>query len=301
LGTKKLIVVLGPTAVGKTALAVQLAQHFHTEIISADSRQFFSELKIGVARPSDEELQAAPHHFVGFLPITSHYTAGAFERDALKLIDQLFEKNDHVICAGGSGLYIKALLEGLDDLPSDENIKARLKVEWNKEGIGSLQNKLAQLDPEYHAQVDQENPHRLIRAIEVCEITGEKFSALRKGRSNERNFRTIKIGLTADRQWLYNRINQRVELMMKDGLLDEVKSVFEHRHLNALNTVGYKELFDSIEGKTSLDEAVKLIQQHTRNFAKRQMTWWKREEDIRWVNAEGEGLLGEVMRLLELD
>ncbi len=299
MGTKKLIVVLGPTAVGKTALAVQLAQHFRTEIISADSRQFFQELKVGVARPSDEELRAAPHHFVGFLPITSHYTAGAFERDALQLLTQLFEKHDHVICAGGSGLYIKALLEGLDDLPSDENIKARLKEELNNEGIASLQKKLEQLDPEYYAQVDKENPHRLIRALEICEITGEKFSVLRKGRSNERNFQTIKIGLTSDRQWLYNRINQRVELMMNDGLLDEVKSVFAHRHLNSLNTVGYKELFDHLEERTSLEEAVKLIQQHTRNFAKRQLTWWKREEDIRWVNADGGDVLREVMKILE--
>jgi tRNA dimethylallyltransferase len=298
LGTKKLIVVLGPTAVGKTALAVQLAQHFHTEIISADSRQFFSELKIGVARPSDEELSSVPHHFVGFLPITSHYTAGAFERDALQLLDQLFEKHDHVICAGGSGLYIKALLEGLDDLPSDESIKARLKEELNNEGIASLQKKLEQLDPEYYAQVDKENSHRLIRAIEVCGITGEKFSALRIGKTSERNFQTIKIGLTADRQWLYNRINQRVELMMKDGLLDEVKSVFEHRHLNALNTVGYKELFDYLEEKSSLEEAVKLIQQHTRNFAKRQLTWWNREEDIRWVKAENEGIWEKVIGII---
>jgi tRNA dimethylallyltransferase len=285
---KKLIVILGPTAIGKTSLGIRVANHFNTEIISADSRQFFKELSIGVARPSQLELSAAQHHFIGFLPIEEHYSAGKFERDALEVINHLFEKSDYVVCVGGSGLYINALLNGLDELPSDPSVKVELVVRLEEHGIGALQKELQMLDPEYFATVDQSNPHRLIRALEVCKITGRKFSEQRIKASVQRNFEIVKIGLRSDREWMYNRINQRVDAMMAEGLLEEAKSVFSKKDLNALQTVGYRELFDHFEGKLTLSEAIDKIKQHTRNFAKRQMTWWRREEDIHWIDADVE-------------
>lgn len=285
---KKLIVILGPTAIGKTSLGIRIANHYNTEIISADSRQFFSELSIGVARPSESELASVKHHFIGFLPIEEHYSAGKFERDALEVIHQLFEKSDFAVCVGGSGLYINALLNGLDELPSDPSVKVELVVMLEEQGIEPLQKELEILDPEYFAQVDQSNPHRLIRALEVIKITGRKFSEQRVKASVQRDFEIVKIGLRSDREWMYNRINQRVDIMMAEGLLEEAKSVFSRKELNALQTVGYRELFDHFEGKLTLAEAIDKIKQHTRNFAKRQMTWWRREEDIHWIDADVE-------------
>ncbi|HEY8404338.1 MAG TPA: tRNA (adenosine(37)-N6)-dimethylallyltransferase MiaA [Flavobacteriales bacterium] len=283
---KKLVVVLGPTAIGKTALAVGLAQHLHTEILSADSRQFFTELNIGVARPSPEELSAVPHHFVAFLSIHEHYSAGMFEADALKLLDDLFKTHDTVICCGGSMLYIDALLYGLDDLPSDKSIRKELQQRLDTEGLEALVNQLQQLDPQYHALVDRQNPHRILRALEVCICSGKKYSELRKASKTERPFDIIKIGLTAEREWMYARINKRVDIMLEQGLLQEVESVLPYQHLNALNTVGYKELFDYFNGKCSLDEATERIKQHTRNFAKRQLTWWRRDHSIQWIEVD---------------
>lgn len=283
---KKLVVVLGPTAIGKTALAVGLAQHLHTEILSVDSRQFFTELNIGVARPSPEELSAVPHHFVAFLSIHEHYSAGMFEADALKLLDDLFKTHDTVICCGGSMLYIDALLYGLDDLPSDKSIRKELQQRLDTEGLEALVNQLQQLDPQYHALVDRQNPHRILRALEVCICSGKKYSELRKASKTERPFDIIKIGLTAEREWMYARINKRVDIMLEQGLLQEVESVLPYQHLNALNTVGYKELFDYFNGKCSLDEATERIKQHTRNFAKRQLTWWRRDHSIQWIEVD---------------
>ncbi len=291
--SKKLVVILGPTAVGKTALAIDLAKHFQTEIISADSRQFFHELNIGVARPSEVELKEVPHHFIGFISIHDSYSAGTFERDALAKLEELFSNHDVVICCGGSMMYVDALLYGLDELPSDKNIRSSLKLQLEKEGIEGLQKELLKTDPEYYNQMDTQNPHRVIRALEVCLITSKRYSELRKSTINVRDFEIIKIGLHGERNWLYQRINHRVDQMIASGLLEEVKSLIPFKHCNALNTVGYKELFDYFEKETSLEEAVNFIKQHTRNFAKRQMTWWKRDESIHWMNASSGNTLSD--------
>jgi tRNA dimethylallyltransferase len=296
--TKKLVVVLGPTAVGKTAFAIELAKAFNTEIISSDSRQFFHELNIGVARPSVAELAAVKHHFIDFISIQESFSAGAYERAALAKLEELFIQNDVVVCCGGSMLYIDALVDGLDELPSDTAVRNDLKVILKEKGIESLQEELKLRDPVYFNQVDTNNPHRLIRALEVCRITSGHYSSLRKSSSIERNFDIVKIGLTVERDWLYIRINQRVEHMMQCGLLDEVKMLIPFQDLNALNTVGYKELFDYFEGKHSLDKSVDLIKQHTRNFAKRQLTWWKRDQDIQWFSPDDKSALTSVISLV---
>lgn len=285
---KKLIVVLGPTGIGKTAYAVSIAQHYQTEIISADSRQFFNELKIGVARPSDAELAAVPHHFVGFLPVTEHYSAGRFADEALALLEQLFQKHDVVVCVGGSMLYIDGLIRGFDDLPADLAVKQKWQNVFEEEGLISLQQALELRDPAYYAQMDIQNPHRLIRALEICEITGKKYSDLRKASIAKRPFEVVKIGLTAQRNWLYKRINLRVDAMIKEGLEEEVKSVYPLRHENALNTVGYKEFFAVLDDEMTRDEAIDKVKQHTRNFAKRQLTWWRRDPEINWIDVTNE-------------
>lgn len=282
--TKTLIIILGPTAVGKTSFAIEVAKHFNTEIISADSRQFYQELKIGVARPTDEELSAVKHHFVGFLPIGQQYSAGMFERDALQAANKIFLSKNVAVCVGGSMMYLEAFMKGLDELPSDKAVKKKWEQELAEKGIAHLQETILKLDPEYYNAVDLSNSHRLIRAIEVCSLTGKKYSELRKGIVQKRNFQIVQIGLTADRNHLYSRINDRVDEMMKQGLLGEVKSLIEHKDLLALNTVGYKEVFDYLEGKCSLQEAIEKIKQHTRNYAKRQLTWWRRDEDIHWLD-----------------
>ncbi len=287
-GQNTLIVVLGPTAVGKTAYAIALAKHFQTEIISADSRQFYRELKVGVARPSDAELAEVPHHFIGFLPVTELYSAGEYSRNAELKLQQLFTSHDVVIAVGGSMMYLDALVHGFDDLPGDRERKAEIQKSYQENGIKFLQNRLKELDPEYFDQVDISNPHRLMRAIEVCEVSGEKYSVLRKNEGKINSFRTIKIGLTAQRNKLYKRINDRVEVMFKEGLLQETESLLAHRDLNALNTVGYKELFEYLDGNVSLDFAKDKIKQHTRNFAKRQLTWWRRDETIHWLDITSE-------------
>lgn len=285
-GIKKLVVVLGPTAIGKTALAVGLAQHLQTEIISADSRQFFTELNIGVARPSPEELRAVPHHFINFISIHEHYSAGRFEADALKLLSDLYKNHDTVICCGGSMLYIDALLYGLDDLPSDKIIREQLQTRLEADGIEDLVNQLQELDEEHYETIDRQNPHRVLRALEVCLASGKKYSELRNASKAHRSFEIIKIGLTSERTWLYDRINKRVDIMFEQGLLQEVESVLLYQHLNALNTVGYKELFEHFNGRGSLEEAKELIKQHTRNFAKRQLTWWRRDNSIQWIEMD---------------
>jgi tRNA dimethylallyltransferase len=283
--TPLLIVIVGPTGVGKTAVAIQLAKHFRTEIISADSRQLFREIPIGTAAPSGEEMQGIPHHFIGNLSVAQRSDAGQWAEEARGLIDQLFKKYDVLICAGGSGLYVNALLNGMDELPErDDALRNGLQELFREKGIAALQEKLQALDPEYYAEVDIHNHKRLIRAIEVCMLSGEKYSAKRSGQAKELPFHVVKIGLELDRSELYERINQRVDKMMEAGLEAEARSVLPYRDNNALATVGYRELFDYFDGKTTLPQAVDLIKQHSRNYAKRQMTWWRRDEAIKWFH-----------------
>jgi tRNA dimethylallyltransferase len=283
--TNYLINIVGPTAIGKTSLAIQLANKFNTEIISADSRQFYKEMRIGTAVPSAEELQAAKHHFIQHISIKDNYNVGDFESDAIKKLDELFKNNKIVIMVGGSGLYTKSVLEGLDYFPEVSlEIRQKLNLKLEKEGLDSLQQQLHKLDPDYYKIVDLENPHRVIRALEVCISSGKPYSSFLNQPKKERNFTAINIGLSADREIIYDRINRRVDLMIAEGLLDEAKTLFPKRELNALNTVGYKELFSYLEGKDSLETAVSEIKKNTRRFAKRQLTWFRKDQEINWFD-----------------
>ncbi|WP_026914970.1 tRNA (adenosine(37)-N6)-dimethylallyltransferase MiaA [Christiangramia portivictoriae] len=283
--TKTLINIAGPTAIGKTALAIQLAKFFNTEIISADSRQFYKEMSIGTAVPETEELAAAPHHFIQHRSITEDYNVGDFEKEALAKLDKLFTKHDVVVMVGGSGLYTKAVVEGLDNFPEvDRNIRTELNEELLKNGLQSLQQKLQQLDPEYYVVADIQNPHRLIRALEICIGTGKAFSTFLKKKKNTRNFKTISIGLTAEREEIYDRINRRVDIMLENGLLEEARELYPYRKYNALNTVGYKELFAHFDAQWDLETAVAEIKKNTRRFAKRQLTWFRKDESITWFD-----------------
>ncbi len=282
---KYLITIVGPTAIGKTSLAIQFAKYFNTEIISSDSRQFFKEMKIGTAVPSDEELASATHHFIQHKSIFDYYSVGEFEKDAIKKLEELFKKNNTVIMAGGSGLYVNAVLNGLDDFPEiDKSIRENLNKEFDKEGIIPLQEKLQELDPEHYKNVDSSNPQRVIRALEICIGTGKPYSSFLKKKKNKRNFVPIKIGLTADREVIYNRINERVDIMVQEGLINEVKNLDEHQGLNALQTVGYKELFKFLNGEWALDFAISEIKKNTRRFAKRQLTWFKKDKKTLWFD-----------------
>lgn len=282
-----LIVITGPTAVGKTRLAIDVARIYSSEIISCDSRQFYKELNIGVARPSPEELAEVPHHMIGFLSVTESYNAFRFESDTLLLCRHLLGKADKVLLVGGSGLYIHAVTHGIDDLPDpDPELRKDLKYTLQTSGLEALLIRLKVLDPVYYKVVDRDNPKRVLRALEVCLTTGMPYSALRMGEPVQRPFRTVKVGLIMDRQKLYERINNRVDLMMDGGLLDEVKSLVDFKDLNALNTVGYKELFSHLEGYCSLQEAVEKIKTNTRRYAKRQLTWLTRDPEIQWFDPE---------------
>jgi tRNA dimethylallyltransferase len=292
---KTLIVIAGPTAVGKTDTAIQLAKHYHTVIVSADSRQFYREMSIGTAKPNADELAAAKHYFIDSHSITESFSVGDFEKAALALLDELFKQHDIVILAGGSGLYIKAICEGFDELPTaDPGIRHRLNQDFTEKGIHFLQEQLKTADPDYYGEVDLNNPQRLIRALEVFETTGKPFSSFRTSAINKRPFNIIKFGLNLPREILYNRINQRVDAMVKLGLIDEVKSLLPYRHLNALNTVGYSELFDYLDGKTDLDRALELIKQNTRHFAKRQLTWFNKDKEFIWLEP------GDVKGMIEV-
>jgi tRNA dimethylallyltransferase len=294
---KKLIIVAGATAVGKTALAIQLAQYFQTHILSADSRQFFHEMNIGTAKPSIAELAAAPHHFIGNISINDYYSVGDYERDALAKLDNIFQEKDVAIMVGGSGLYINAVCKGLDVFPDvPEAVRADLQELYTQKGIHALQTELATADSEYYAEADIHNPHRLLRALGVCRASGQAYSSFKKKSNIVRSFSIIYILLDLPRDILYDRINRRVDAMMAQGLLQEAKNLYALRHLNALQTVGYQELFDYFEGKTTLEKAIDLIKQHTRNYAKRQVTWfnkgqeWQKispnavQEVIEWMN-----------------
>ena len=289
---KKLIVIAGPTAVGKTAAAIKLAQQLKTEIISADSRQFYREMSIGTAKPDAVELAQAKHHFIDSHSITENFNVGDFEKQVLQLLDELFKTHNQVIMVGGSGLFIQAVTQGFDNLPTaDPETREQLNHELAEKGIGYLQEKLKEADQDYYNQVDLNNPQRLIRALEVFEATGKPFSSYRKATINTRPFESIKIVLDLAREELYNRINLRVNMMVEQGLVEEVRSLLPHRHLNALNTVGYSELFDYFDGKTDLQTAIDLIKQNTRRFAKRQLTWFRKDKDMKWLNATSENLL----------
>ena len=280
---KSLIVVVGPTAVGKTAMAIELAKYFKTEIISADSRQFYQELNIGTAKPSLEELKEAKHHFINSHLINEIYSAGDYERDALDKLEELFKEKDVVIAVGGSGLFIKALTEGLDNLPkAPEGVREKLNAKFAEEGLDSLKQRLFEIDPEYYLKVDLDNPQRVIRAIEVFEASGKPISYFLKNSLANRSFEVHTIGLNTDRSILYERINNRVDIMMDQGLLKEVESLVSFRNMPALLTVGYAELFDYLEGKMNLQEAIDVIKQNSRRYAKRQITWFKKYGNTVW-------------------
>ncbi|MDF1516514.1 MAG: tRNA (adenosine(37)-N6)-dimethylallyltransferase MiaA [Lutibacter sp.] len=280
-----LITVIGATAIGKTALSIQLAQYFKAEIISCDSRQFYKDMNIGTAVPSAEELAAVPHHFIQNISIFDHYSVGQFEKDALKKLDELFSKNNIVIMVGGSGLYTNAVLEGFDDFPNiDLKIRKKLNIQIENDELEILQNQLKELDPESYNSIEIENPHRLIRALEICIGTGKPYSSFKNKDKTKRNFIPIKIGLTADREVMYDRINKRVAIMLKEGLFEEAKKLYPHKDLNALQTVGYREFFDYFDGKCTLEFAIEEIKKNTRRFAKRQVTWNKKDENIHWFD-----------------
>lgn len=277
---KYLAVIAGPTAVGKTKLGIELAKHYNSVILSADSRQFYKELSIGTAKPSDTELSEVKHYFINTKNISELFGAGHFEKEAIPLLDELFKEHQLVFVVGGSGLYIDALLNGVDefeDVPLE--VREKLNEEFEEKGLEALQNELKEKDPTYANTVDLHNSQRVIRALEVCRHTGKPYSSFLKKHQTKRNFTPIKLFINTDREKLYSRINQRVDHMMKQGLLNEVKSLSQYKGLNALKTVGYKEIFDHIDGSYTLEEAVNKIKQHTRNYAKRQITWFKNQDE----------------------
>ena len=280
---KYLISIVGATGIGKTALGIELAKYYKTEIVSADSRQFYKEMTIGTAVPNKKELREVRHHFIQNRSIFDAYNVGMFERDALSLLDKLFKIHDVIVMVGGSGLYVDAILYGLDDFPDvAPEIRNQLKIDLQEKGIGSLQDRLKILDFESYKKIDIDNKQRLIRTLEICLGTGKPYSTFLKSKKNKRRFIPIKIGLTADRELLYDRINKRVDRMLENGLLDEVKILYSHKELNALQTVGYKELYQYIDNEISLDLAISEIKKNTRRFAKRQGTWFRRDKDIEW-------------------
>ena len=283
--SKFLICILGPTAIGKTALSIQIANHFECEIISCDSRQFFKEMSIGTAVPSQEELASAKHHFIQNKSIFENYSVGDFEKEALSKLDELFLTNDFAVLVGGSGLYLNTILNGLDDFPEIElSVREEVKSNYEKYGISYLQTELEIHDPIYYSIVAKENPQRMMRALEVSIGSGKPYSSYLNQKKNLRNFTPIIIGLEAERPIIYDRINQRVAIMMNEGLLAEAENLFPNKELNALQTVGYRELFDYLEGEITLDFAVEEIKKNTRRFAKRQLTWFKRNETTKWFD-----------------
>tara|TARA_R110002124_G_scaffold101220_2_gene248647 strand:+ start:459 stop:1373 length:915 start_codon:yes stop_codon:yes gene_type:complete len=292
-----LITIVGPTAIGKTALSIKLANHFKSDIISCDSRQFFKEMTIGTAVPSADELSAAKHHFIQNRSIFDAYNVGEFERDALAKLEDLFLKNPIQIMVGGSGLYVDAVLQGLDYFPEvDSKIREDLTKELEEKGIESLQEKLQKLDIETYNTIALENPHRIMRALEICIGSGKTYSEFKNKPKEPRNFNVIKVGLTADREIIYNRINQRVDVMIENGLVEEAQNLHQHKELNALQTVGYRELFSFFEEDFTKEFAIGEIKKNTRRFAKRQITWFKRDEKTLWFDYKSdiEKIINEV-------
>ena len=294
---KRLISIIGTTGIGKTKLAIEIAKYFRTEIISCDSRQFFKEMIIGTATPSSEELAEVPHHFIGNLSVQDYYSIGQYEKEALRKIEELFQKHDVVVLVGGSMMYEKAVIEGLHDLPeANEENQRQLEQILEEDGIGKLQNILEDLDPEYFNKVDKDNPRRLFRGIDIIWQTGKTYTANISEQMNQRDFEVIRIGLQAPRETIYERINQRVGLMVRNGLLQEAESLIPFKNNLALQTVGYSELFKYFEGTWTLDFALEEIKKNSRRFAKRQLTWYRKEENINWVNFENS--VGESLSLL---
>jgi len=284
---KTLVVLLGPTAVGKTELSLKLAEHLKSPIISADSRQLYSELKIGTASPTSEQLTRVKHYFIGTLHLTDYYSAAQYEQDALSEMESLFQEHDRLLMTGGSMMYIDAVTKGIDDIPTvDKETRQMVKEHFEKDGLGALTAELKMLDPEYYQIVDLKNHKRVVHALEICYMTGKTFTSFRKAEIKERPFHIVFIGLQRPREELFRRIGQRVDQMIADGLLEEVKSVLPYRELNALNTVGYKEIFKYLDGEWSLDMAVEKIKRNTRIYAKKQMTWFKKNENIKWFHPD---------------
>ncbi|MEE1898134.1 tRNA (adenosine(37)-N6)-dimethylallyltransferase MiaA [Flavobacterium rakeshii] len=282
---KYLITVIGPTAIGKTAMAIELARYFKCEILSADSRQFFKEMNIGTAVPSEEELAAAPHHFIQNISVFDEYNVGDFERDAINKLDELYTQNDFAVLVGGSGLYIDAVLKGFDDFPDvDPAVRQEIINNYEENGITWLQQELEKRDPVHYANVAKENPQRMMRALEVCISSGKPYSSFLNIKKNSRRFTPIVIGLDAEREVMYDRINRRVDIMVNNGLIEEAKALYPHKKLNALQTVGYRELFSYFDGDFTKEFAIEEIKKNTRRFAKRQMTWFKRTEGVHWFD-----------------
>ena len=283
--TKHLIVIVGPTGSGKTDLSIAVAQHFSCPIISTDSRQFYRGIPIGTAQPTEKELQLAEHHFIADRELSDDFNSGAYETEALQRLDELFLNHDVVVAVGGSGLYIKALCEGMDDLPEvDPALREKLNVRCREEGVETLAEELKVLDPAFYEIVDRHNPSRVVRALEVCISTGKPYSSLRSGVKRQRPFNIIKIGTEMEREELYRRIDLRVDKMVQAGLEVEARNVYPLKHLNSLQTVGYREWFDHFDGLTSADESIELIKRNSRRYAKRQMTWFRRDDEIEWFD-----------------
>lgn len=294
---RTLIVIVGPTGVGKTETCLRLAEYFHIPIINADSRQLFSEIPIGTAAPTQEQMARVKHYLVGTLGLDDYYSASKFEEDVLCLLDQLFAASLMALLAGGSMMYIDAVCNGIDDIPTiDEHTRSNMKRRLAEEGLPALVDELKQLDPDHWAIVDKHNPRRVVHALEICHMTGKTYTSFRKSQKKERPFNIVKIGLNRPREELYERINRRVDQMMADGLLEEARSVYPKRHLNALNTVGYKELFNYIDGIWTLDEAVERIKGNTRRYCRKQLTWLKRDADIRWFHPDN---IEEIIKYIE--
>jgi tRNA dimethylallyltransferase len=301
MSSKYLIVVAGPTAIGKTDLAIRLAEYFNTEIINADSRQIYRETVIGTAVPAPASLARVKHHFIGHRSIHDYYNASHYEMEAISLLDELFASHNVVVMAGGSGMYIDAVCQGIDDIPTvDPVIRDLLHKEYQLVGLEGIRSRLYEVDPVYYEKVDLHNPKRILKALEVATMTGLPYSSFLKGKAKKRDFITVKIGLDMPRKELYDRINKRVDIMMTQGLLQETESLLQFRYLNALNTVGYKEIFDYLEGKYSLKEATELIKGHTRQYARRQLTWFRKYKDIQWfLPDDTENLIKYLVNLIK--
>ncbi len=284
---KTLFVLIGPTGVGKTELSLSIAEMLGCDIVSADSRQMYADLKIGTAAPTSKELARVRHHFVGQLALTDYYSAARYEEEAIECLSKLFTQNDYALLTGGSMMYVDAVCKGIDDIPTvDTETRSFMMERYEKEGLETLCAELRLLDPEYYRTVDLKNPKRVIHALEICHMTGRTYTSYRTQTCKERPFRIVKIGLRREREELYERINRRVEVMMKQGLLEEVKSVLPYRHLNSLNTVGYKELFMYLDGEWTLDFAIEKIKQNSRIYSRKQMTWFKRDTEIHWFHPD---------------
>ena len=295
-----LIVLIGPTGVGKTELSLSIAEHFQTCIISSDSRQLYADLKIGTAAPTSEQLKRVPHHFVGTLELTDYYSAAQYETEVMTKLEELFKKNDVVVLTGGSMMYVDAICKGIDDIPTvDKETRKTMIRHYEEEGLEKLCSELKLLDPEYYQIVDLKNPKRVIHALEICYMTGKTYTSFRTQSTKKRPFHIIKIGLTRNREELYDRINRRVDEMMEEGLLEEAKGVYPYKHLNSLNTVGYKEMFMYLDGEWTLDFAIEKIKQNSRIYSRKQMTWFKRDTDITWFHPDQkEEIINHINNLL---